>query len=145
MREIPQRIRRIFPVLVGVIFLHTLLSTAILHWTLGLPLSVRLLITVALISVLGFLMGIPFPVGVRWAGQQKPGVVPWLWGINGVTSVLGSALATALAIHVGFRVTLFTSAITYSIAGLLIVLEMRRHAAVERPPSPVLAQGDALA
>jgi predicted MFS family arabinose efflux permease len=51
--------------------------------------------------------------------------VPWLWGINGVMSVLGSALATGLAIHVGFRLTLLASAVVYALALILITRAVR--------------------
>ena len=87
--------------------------------------AVRLILTVALLAALGFLMGMPFPVGMRWAGTRQPGVVPWLWGINGLMSVLGSALGIALAIHVGFRVTLFVAAGLYALAGIIFTREVR--------------------
>jgi hypothetical protein len=35
-------------------------------------------------------------------------------------SVLGSALATALAIHLGFRITLLIAAVLYTLAGVFI-------------------------
>jgi len=71
-------------------------------------------------------MGMPFPTALRWTGARQPGVVPWLWGINGLMSVLGSAVAIALAIHVGFQVTLFTAALLYCLAGAVLAWELRR-------------------
>jgi SAM-dependent methyltransferase len=124
--QIAGRLRRVFPLLVGFLLLHALLSSFVLAWTLPLGLPARLLVAVLLLSVLGFLMGMPFPTGIRWAGERQPTVVPWLWGINGVTSVLGSALATALAIHVGFRLTLFVAALVYAAVGALFLLASRR-------------------
>jgi len=133
---ITSRLRRVFPVLFVFLVLHALLSSVILVQTLQFGLTARLVVAVLLLSVLGFLMGIPFPTGIRWAGRRQPTVVPWLWGINGVTSVLGSALATALAIHVGFRLTLFVAALVYAAVGALFVLAARRVAAgEERPPA----------
>mgnify|MGYP006287682473 CR=1 FL=1 len=114
--------------LVVVILLHTLWSIPILEATLKLPLGVRLSVAILLLCVLGFLMGIPFPTGIRWAGAHQPGTVPWLWGVNGVTSVLGSASATALAIHIGFRLTIFSSALIYALA-LVLMWQMTRVAA----------------
>lgn len=127
------RLGRIFPVLVTFLLLHALLSSAILERTLSFNLPARLLVAVLLLSVMGFLMGMPFPTGIRWAGQRQPTVVPWLWGINGVTSVLGSALATALAIHVGFQLTLFVAALVYAAAGALFLLATRRPSAGALP------------
>jgi hypothetical protein len=131
--QIAARLRRVFPALVVFLLLHALFSSVVLERTLPFGLPARLLVAVALLSVLGFLMGMPFPTGIRWAGRRQPTVVPWLWGINGVTSVLGSALATALAIHVGFRLTLFVAALVYAAVGALFLLASRRAAAEPDP------------
>ena len=125
---IAARLRRVFPLLAVFLLLHALLSSAVLARTLWFGLPARLLVAVLLLSVLGFLMGMPFPTGIRWAGQRQPTVVPWLWGINGVTSVLGSALATALSIHIGFRLTLLIAALLYAVVGALFALATRRAA-----------------
>lgn len=123
--QIAGRLWRVFPLLVVFLLFHALLSSFVLEQTLPFGLPARLLVAVLLLSVLGFLMGMPFPTGIRWAGQRQPTVVPWLWGINGVTSVLGSALATALAIHVGFRLTLFVATLVYAAVGALFLLARR--------------------
>lgn len=108
----------LFPTLVGLIFLQALLGPAVLNGTVGWPLPARLALAVVQIAPLGFLMGMPFPSGIRRAGELRPGVVPWLWGINGVMSVLGSALAVAVAIHWGLTATLLLAAGCYGVAGL---------------------------
>ncbi|MFP4394506.1 MAG: hypothetical protein ACLFTI_04500 [Anaerolineales bacterium] len=128
--KLTSRLKIALAALVIVILLHTLLSIPVLEATLKLPLAARLPVAILLLCVLGFLMGIPFPTGIRWAGGQQPGVVPWLWGVNGVMSVLGSASATALAIHVGFRLTIFASAIVYALA-LALMWQITRLAAGE--------------
>jgi hypothetical protein len=118
--DIERQLRRIFPLLVLLLLLHPFVSIGVLRATIGFTLPMKLVVAVLLLSVLGFLMGIPFPTGVRWAGKRWPGVIPWLWGINGVMSVLGAALATALSIHFGFRVTLLLAAAAYGGAGALL-------------------------
>jgi hypothetical protein len=128
------RLKTALALLVGIILIHTLLSTPVLHATLKLPLAARLPVAIVLLAVLGVLMGIPFPVGIRWAGLHRPGTVPWFWGMNGVMSVLGSAMATALAIHVGFRLTLFASALVYALALVLISQEVSVRS---QEPAPV--------
>ena len=130
---------RVFPALVLILMFHTLFSSMILEQTLQYGLGVRIAIAVLLLSALGFLMGIPFPVGIRWIGRRTPSVVPWLWGINGVTSVLGSALATALSIHIGFGLTMGIATLVYSLAGLLFIFSLSRSASepdVSEPPLP---------
>ena len=138
---IAANLRRVFPLLIAFLLLHALFSSLILEQTLQLSLALRLVVAVLLLAVLGFLMGIPFPVGIRWVGRRQSSVVPWLWGINGVTSVLGSALATALAIHVGFRLTLIVSAVVYSTAALLILNAMRHAAPETEAANPPLSSG----
>lgn len=126
--KLTRHLKMALAALVVVILLHTLWSIPILEATLKLPLAARLPVAILLLCVLGFLMGIPFPTAIRWAGAHRPGVVPWLWGVNGVTSVLGSASATALAIHVGFRLTILASALVYALA-LAMMWQMTRVAA----------------
>lgn len=141
--RIPANMRRLFPALVLFLTLHALFSSAILEQTLRFDLSVRLIIAVLLLSVLGFLMGVPFPTGIRWVGRRQRTVVPWLWGINGVTSVLGSALATAFSIHIGFRLTLFLATLIYAAAGALFFLAVQKSTTqIDQPEPPLPADGD---
>lgn len=136
--KVGANLQRTFPILVVFLLVNALISSFILNATLHFGLGARLFVAVLLLSVLGFLMGIPFPVGIRWAGRRQPSVVPWLWGINGVTSVLGSALATALAIHIGFRLTLIVATLAYASAAALFIY-MLRSSSPETDPS--LADG----
>jgi hypothetical protein len=53
-------------------------------------------------------------------------VVPWLWAINGATSVVGSALATILALEFGFYVVSVVGIACYGLALLLVLLVWRR-------------------
>ncbi len=124
--QIPQRIKAIFPALVVLILIHAATSVWPLPQTLKLPFAVRVGMTMLLLAPPSFLMGIPFPLGIRWIGSRNPGVIPWFWGINGVMSVLGSALATAVAIHVGFRLTLLFAALLYGMAYLLMRKEAQQ-------------------
>jgi len=143
-RWTPERVvgnmRYIFPALIVFLLIHATASSAILERTLQYGLVVRLIVTVILLSVLGFMMGIPFPVGIRRAGRFKSSIVPWLWGINGVTSVLGSATATALSIHIGFHLTLVVAILIYASAGLLF-LYMARDTELEGESVPPAEQG----
>ncbi len=109
--------RGLFPALIGLILLHGLAVPSLLDRTVGWSLPARLGMTVLLLAPTAFLMGMPFPSGIRRAGANRPGLVPWLWGINGVMSVMGSALAVALAIHLGLRATLLIAAACYAAAG----------------------------
>lgn len=98
----------------------------------GLPLAYRLLISAFLLSPLGFLMGMPFPTGLRaFAGSNKSQVfrdstIEWAWAMNAAASVLGSVLAMVIAIQFGLGVTLACGAIAYVSAWLLLPTVYRK-------------------
>jgi hypothetical protein len=126
------RMRGVFALLVGLIVAQAVCAPWILTATTGWVLGARLAVAVALLAPLGLLMGMPFPTVMRWAGTELPGVVGWLWGVNGVTSVLGSTLAMALGIHVGLRAVLLAAAALYGLAGLVLVTRARRAQGIQQ-------------
>lgn len=86
---------------------------------LSLSLEARCAVTAALVVPLGCVLGVPFPSGIRWAEADDSRQVPWLWGLNGLASVLGSALAMALAWKTGFSAALLAGAGAYAAAAVL--------------------------
>lgn len=77
----------------------------------------------------GLFMGTPFPTGLevaRASGREQ--LLPWLWGVNGVCSVLGAFLATVGGIFIGARITGLSGAGFYAIAYLAISWYTRSHA-----------------
>jgi hypothetical protein len=87
--------------------------------TLGAPLLVRVMITVATLFPLGLLMGFPMPLGIRALTRGREVLVPWAWGMNGATSVLASILAVAIGIYAGFTVSILVGAAFYGLALLM--------------------------
>jgi hypothetical protein len=83
-------------------FLYPLLLPYFFKALLGQPLALRLLIALGALAPLSFLMGIPFPSGIRMMGTLSPELVPWAWGINGCVSVVSSILSLMIALSVGF-------------------------------------------
>ncbi len=77
------------------------------------PLWQRFAITIAIIAPAGFLMGIPFPAGIAKAKEKKSQIVPWLWAINGCSSVVSSIAAVIISIHAGFLAVLGLSLLFY--------------------------------
>lgn len=81
---------------------------------LSLDLSVRLTLTFVLTFPVGFLLGIPFPLGIRIVNENFDGNdVPWMWGINGLYSLLGSTLAVIIAMLYGFSAALLAGGAMY--------------------------------
>jgi hypothetical protein len=95
---------------------------ALIDRALPATLPVRLVITVVALLPLGFLMGMPFPSGLRIAHRADPEGVAAFWGANAIASVLGSALAMTLAISVGFSAALLLGAALYGLAAVMIFL-----------------------
>jgi spermidine synthase len=78
--------------------------------------SVRIMLTVTLLFPLGFVMGIPFPSGLRILNMVYGQNISWMWGVNGAASVLGSILAILIGILYGFNYAMTLGAAAYAIA-----------------------------
>ncbi len=115
----------------AVILAYVLLLPAVLASMVGLPFAAKLLITGALLVPLGFVMGMPFPTGLRAiAGAPSAGLpreehanensVEWAWAMNAAASVLGSALAIVVALRFGLNSALACGAVAYLVAAALI-------------------------
>jgi hypothetical protein len=100
---------------------HWLLS-GLFQLTLGLPLVIRLGVTIIVIAPVGFLMGIPFPGGIRWMlrSHENSSQIPWIWAVNGAASVVSSVLAALLALSFGFSWVLSIGAFCYAAAWLAL-------------------------
>ena len=79
----------------------------------------RVALALLLIAPLALLMGMPFPIGVRSLVKKSPDFVPWAWGLNGFASVISAALATLLAIELGFTAVLLIALLFYAAAAWL--------------------------
>ena len=80
--------------IVAVLVSYAFLLPLIFNQLLGLGLAIRLLATVVLLTPLGFLMGFPFPLGLRLLKEMRvENYIPVMWCINGSTSWLVAAVA----------------------------------------------------
>ena len=97
----------------------------------GMDFGYRLLVSGVLLIPLGFIMGMPFPTGLRALAAlpapefpSGPGAsdnsVEWAWAMNAAASVLGSVLAMVIAIQFGLTATLTCGAAAYLLALLLM-------------------------
>jgi hypothetical protein len=67
-----------------------------------------------------FFLGMPFPLGLRLTSGRATGpMVPLAWGVNGVTSVVGSVGGMALAMVWGFDAVMIVGGGIYLAAALL--------------------------
>jgi hypothetical protein len=73
-------------------------------------------------------MGFPFPLGMRLLREKKMEYhIPWMWGINGAGSVLGSVMTIIIAISFGFTEALLASAGCYFIIFLIFLKSYTDH------------------
>jgi len=103
-------------VLVALLFAYAFFLPLVFDIFLGCDFTSRLMVSVLLIAPLGFLMGIPFPAGIRFTEQHDPSLLPWVWGVNGCFSVLASILSVVIAMTFGFAAVLECAAVSYLIA-----------------------------
>jgi len=131
-RFVPAQLSRLIAVvaLAGGVWLG--LSVLFYPWLIGLALSallgVRITVALLLVAVPGFLMGVPFPSALRLVSESDPAGAPAYWGLNAVTSVLGSVAAMTLANVAGFRCVQLLGAALYLIVALLMWLAGRHWA-----------------
>ena len=113
--------------LVVLIILILWLLPSIIDITLGFSFVIRAVVTVIVLAPLGILMGMPFPNGIRKLEPAAPKLIPWVWGINGATSVVASILAMLLALSFGYKWVLIAGGLCYIGAWLVIpYLRLRR-------------------
>jgi hypothetical protein len=87
---------------------------------MGLSLPAKIAVAVGLLAPLGFVMGLPFPLGLARVSDSTPALVPWAWGINGCASVVAAVMASLLAMHVGFTTVLVLALGLYTATPLLL-------------------------
>ena len=90
------------------------------------PLGAKIALTMLAIAPAAFLMGMPFPSGLRRLEEMHPPSVRWAWSLNAAASVLGSAGAIFLAIYTGLRATLLFGGALYLVALVVIVATQGR-------------------
>jgi len=117
--RLPRAVGALALAVAALVALAPALAPALVEAALPLGLTGRLAATAGVALLLGLLMGVPFPSGLRVAGAADPQGVAAFWGANAVGSVLGSAAAMALAVTFGFSAALWLGAGLYAAAGLI--------------------------
>jgi hypothetical protein len=128
----PDGHRRWHPVLLA------LLSILLLAYILALPhfmerwISVPTHYKIPLVILglipLGLLMGMPFPMGIKLVARQAPEMIPWVWGINGATSVFASVISIGVAINWGFSAAMMVGLFSYAVALVVVSFGISRRA-----------------
>jgi spermidine synthase len=112
--------------LAGLLILVPLMFPWMIEKTLGWGFTWRMLLTGLMLAPIGFLMGMPFPNGIRQLVEldstPHPPWIGWAWAVNGAASVLASMLAALLAISLGFQAVFLIGAACYAAAWVVLNL-----------------------
>ena len=94
----------------------------ILNELLGYGLVLRGIVCFVLLLPFGFLLGIPFPTGIQILKQNNlVKYIPWMYGVNGIFSVLGSVSAVILSMIFGFTPSFFTGLSMYLVIFIFLI------------------------
>jgi predicted membrane-bound spermidine synthase len=104
-----------------VIIVYTVALPPIFYGLVQLPHPLRIIIAVMVMAPLAALMGMPMPLAIRLISHTAPELIPWAWGVNGATSVMGSVAALVIAISSGFYQALFVGAAFYLLACVFLL------------------------
>jgi hypothetical protein len=114
-------------VILGIVvlcWLELTVSPIIFKAFLGYSMPVRIIVSITLIFPLGLLMGMPFPLGITFTNQISQRLIPWVWGINGYATVIGSVSCVILALSFGFKAAILGACGIY-LVGLAALLTVK--------------------
>ncbi|MGE5810770.1 MAG: hypothetical protein ACM339_04665 [Ignavibacteria bacterium] len=102
----------------GILFFF--IYPSILNMVLKESLIYRGIISFLIILPFGLLLGVPFPTALHLLrSENNENLIPWMYGINGTMSVLGSVLAVIISIMYGFTVSFFVGLFFYLLIFLI--------------------------
>ncbi len=104
--------------------------------------ELRVVISVLLLSVPAFFMGMMFPLGLGiW--KRHTALLPFFWSANGIASTFASVLGMALSIQFGIANTFALGALIYVVCAVMVMWE--RRSAHEVPVVPSTGRDQAAA
>ena len=80
-------------------------------------------LSILFLAPLGLFMGMPFPSGINLLDKKDRQLIPWAFGINCITSTIGSVLTLILYINSGFRIT-FLAALAFYLFALFVIKKL---------------------
>jgi hypothetical protein len=106
----------LYPLLaVGAILGVRFLLSALLAGMITSPMSLKILVAVAVVFPMGLVMGFFFPTGMRLVRAVGSDETPWYWALNGVFGVLASAMAVFVSIFLGISANFYLAAGCYAL------------------------------
>jgi hypothetical protein len=118
----PRFLSLVLATLAAALILYAVALPSVLAMARGAAITARIGVAIAVIAPLGFLMGMPFPCGIRRAGAQSTELVSWAWAVNGGASVFGSTLSVLISMARGFTTSFLAGTIAYAVALVIITV-----------------------
>jgi hypothetical protein len=115
-QNLKRNLKRSLLLCAGLIALYLFLLPFLYESLIGFNLTLKIILTFLVIFPLGFLMGFPFPTGVRLLDQGEKRLIPWAWATNAFSSVINSILALIVAFWGGYNLVLALAAGGYLLA-----------------------------
>jgi hypothetical protein len=106
------------PVIAVSLLVYLFALDPLMRLAVGLPMGVRVALSLVLLAPLSFALGRPFALGTAALGEQVDTLVPWAWAINGALSVVATPLANILSVSVGWSVVLAAALVLYATTAL---------------------------
>ena len=104
---------------------------------LGYQFPVRVMLGIASLAPASFLMGMPFPVGIRILERTAHGLIVWAWAANACLTVIGSVLSVIISMNWGFFTAMMVAIACYGLAGVcLLNMKVGRTATPKPAPDP---------
>ena len=95
---------------------YSFIAMPVLEATIGWGTGLKALVAIVIIAVPGFVMGMPFPMALKYLHSNNAGIIPWAWGVNSCWSVVSAVLAIIVAVEFGFDRLLWIAATGYGLA-----------------------------
>ena len=108
---------------IGILFfsgIYIIFLDELLHMFLPCSLFLRCVLVLVLVAPLALFMGMPFPIGLQFISDRQSSYIPWVWGVNGVASVIAPVLGSLLSVCLGFHIVMLLSLLLYGLAGCII-------------------------
>ncbi len=105
-----------FLLLIIAVLIIGIITNKVTYFTRHFDTNMRIIVSILLISPIGFFMGMCFPIGMKFINENNSLLIPWLWAVNGAASVTTTVLAVAVAMNFGISYSYWTGLACYIIA-----------------------------
>ncbi len=116
----PRIVARLALTIAILVILYSVLVQSFIMQYIHLELTTKILLTIAFLAPPAFIMGMPFPMGLRLVGRKDPQNIIWMYGLNSSGSVVASMLGMFMALMYGFSSSLCLGGLMY-IAALVSI------------------------